>query len=265
MELAHKLFSTRGGTLVLAGIAATLAAVAVLVYVNGYRDSVKGGGQPATVLVATALIPEGTPGSFVATKRLFQQQTMREDQLRDGALADPVTLSGRVAATDIYPGQQLTASDFTKAASTLAGRLIGAQRAMTIPVDAAHGMIGTIESGDRVDVYAGFTVEPVDSLGRPIGAGAARPVLRVIIQNVPVLDVEAKRSGVASSSDEARVTLRLTSKQAGDLAFASDNGKVWLVLRPPTGARPAPPSIITAETLLLGVAPVKAARSFGGS
>ena len=67
MEFAHKLFSTRGGTLVLAGLAAVLAAVSVLVYVRHYRSSVKAGGQPATVLVASKLIPKGTAGRLVGT------------------------------------------------------------------------------------------------------------------------------------------------------------------------------------------------------
>ena len=38
MEHAQKLFSTRGGTLVLAGGAALLAAIAVFVYIHNYRD-----------------------------------------------------------------------------------------------------------------------------------------------------------------------------------------------------------------------------------
>ncbi len=78
MELAHKLFSTRGGTLLLAGLAALLATIAVLVYLSNYRSSVKASGQPATVLVAKSLIPKGTPGAVVATKQLFQATTIRQ-------------------------------------------------------------------------------------------------------------------------------------------------------------------------------------------
>ena len=46
------------------------------------------------------------------------------------------------------------------------------------------------------------------------------------------------------------------SQQAADLAFASDNGKLWLVLRPRTGAKPSTATMVTPETLLLGVNPV---------
>src|SRR5258708_30987404 len=101
MELAQKLFSTRAGTLVLAGIAAVLAMAIVLVYVHNYKSSVKSSGAPASVLVAKSLIPKGTPGSQVAQSHLFQVATIRVSQLRNGALSDASSLAGRVAAVDI--------------------------------------------------------------------------------------------------------------------------------------------------------------------
>jgi Flp pilus assembly protein CpaB len=262
MEYAQKLFSTRGGTLVLAGIAAVIATVAVFVYVTNYRDSVKKGGLPATVLVAKSLIPKGTPGETVARKQLFQVQSVRQSQLQEGAIADPSSLRGRVAATDIFPGQQLTASDFTTANVTLASELTGVKRAITIPLDAAHG-VDKLKDGDRVDVYAGFQVQPVDSAGRPLASGQARPVLRLIMQDIPVIDVASANARLGASGTRS-VTLETTAGQAAKLAFAADNGQIWLTLRPPTGAAPSPPDIVSVETLLLGVPPVTVLKSLGG-
>jgi Flp pilus assembly protein CpaB len=263
MEYAHKLFSTRGGTMALAGITALIAAIAVFAYVKHYRSSVQEGGVPATVLVSSGLITKGTPGAAIANKHLFQAQTIRESQLRDGAISDPSSLKGRVAKADIFRGQQLTVSDFTSAKGGLSAELTGVQRAITISIDSAHGMVGQIGTGDRIDVYAGFNVYPIDALGRPLGTGQSRPVLRLIMQNVPVLSV-AKNSRFGAGGDTSQVTLRTTSTQAQKLAFASDNGKLWLVLRPPTGARASAPNLVTVENLLLGVSPVSALRSFGG-
>jgi Flp pilus assembly protein CpaB len=263
MELAHKLFSTRGGTLILAGLAALIAAIAVVAYVKHYRNTVSEGGKPATVYIAKALIPKGTPGTEIATKELFQAQSIRESQLRTGAISDTASLRGLVAKTDILPRQQLTLSDFTAARGGISSQLSADQRAITIPVDAEHGMTGQLSNGDRVDVYAGFQVNGVDGQGRLLSTtGQARPVLRLIMQNVAVLGVnKSNRFGGSSNAD---VTLRTTSYQAEQLAFASDNGKLWLVLRPPTGARPAPPSLMTAETLLLGVSPITVLHTLGG-
>ena len=262
MEYAHKLFSTRGGTLALAGLTALIAAVAVFAYVKHYRNSVQEGGVPATVLVASGPIVKGTPGATIATKHLFQAQTIRESQLREGAISDPSSLAGRVAKTDIFRGQQLTVTDFVSAKGGLPAQLSGVQRAITISIDSSHGMVGQISTGDRIDVYAGFNVYPIDRQGRPIGTGQARPVLRLIMQNIPVL--AADKSKNFGGSNAAQVTLRTTALQSEKLAFASDNGKTWLVLRPPTGARPAPPNLVTAETLLLGVSPITVLRSIGG-
>ncbi len=270
MEIAHKpkpelwrrLLHTRGGTLILAGAAALIAAIAVFVYVSSYRDSVKKGAQPATVLVAKSLIPKGTPGEQVATRQLFQVQSIRESQLREGAISDPASLRNRVAARDVFPGQQLTAADFKVASDSLTSKLAGAQRAITLPMDAARGMLGYLSAGDRVDVYASFNVVPVDSAGRPLSSGAARPMLRLIAEDVPVLAV-SKASGI-SSTRESSITLRAAARETAEMAFAAEEGKVWLVQRPPTGAKPAPPDPVTVETVMLGVPPVTILRSFGG-
>src|SRR5207244_11583586 len=118
----------------------------------------------------------------------FQAQSIRESQLRTGAISDTASLRGQVTKTDILPRQQLTLADFTTARGGLSGELQSAQRAITIPIDSAHGMIGQIATGDRVDGYAGFQVNPVDSLGRPLSnTGQARPVLGLIMQNVGVV------------------------------------------------------------------------------
>ena len=46
--------------------------------------------------------------------------------------------------------------------------------------------------------------------------------------------------------------LRVPTKQAAKFAFASDNTKIWLVLRPQVGASPTPPTTATLATLLAG-------------
>src|ERR1051325_11272010 len=224
MEVAHKLFSTRGGTFILAGFAALLATVVVLTYLHKYRSSVKLGGEPATVLVAKQVIQKGTTGAAIASEHMFQAQTIRQSQLPEGAISDPSSFVGRIAVRDIQPSEQLKASDFVAPPNSLVSQLASDQRAMTLPVDTAHGLIGQVHTGDRVDVYAGFNVIPVDSQGRPLQqAGQARPVLRLVVQNVPVLALSgASKAGVGGANNESDVTLKLSPAQAGELAFASD-------------------------------------------
>jgi Flp pilus assembly protein CpaB len=257
MEFAHRLISTRRGSMYLAATAALLAGVVILVYLNGYRENLRTGGTPVTVLVARSAIPQGTSGSVVATKRLYTATTIRESQLREGAISDPASLSGRVATREIYEGAQLTASDFSTEANSLSSVLTDAERIVSVPLDAAHGLVGQAQEGDHVDVYAGFNVIPVGIDGRPLNGGTARPVLRMIMSDIPVVRIDGEDKATT-------VSLRVNDEQAAQLAFASDNGKVWLSLRPAVGAKEAKPGIVTVETLLLGIRPVTAVRSLGG-
>jgi Flp pilus assembly protein CpaB len=262
MQLAHKVLSTRGGTVAVGGLAALMACVVLLFYLSSYRSSVNESGETVTVLVAKNLIEKGTPGDVVGLQELFQTAEAPKSGLRDGVVTDPSTLRGRVAVADIYPGQKLTTADFSSARTNALGtKIAGSQRAITVPVDSAHGMIGQVEAGDRVDVIAGFNVQRVDRNGAPVGE--ARPAMRMIVQNVIVFDApsNAQKAGAGSTSN---VVLRVNGEQAANLAFAAENGKVWIVLRPRTGAQPGKRNLVTAETLLLGVKPIAALKSFGG-
>src|SRR5919197_3489759 len=158
MEYAQKLTSTQAGTVAIAGGAALLAGVFILVYLNRYRHSVKAQGAPVTVLVAKRLIPKGTTGVAAYAGGYFSRTTIRESQLRDGAFSDVASLRTLVATRDVLAGQQLTSSDFTAGARSLASSIAGTQRVMDIPLDSAHGAIGHVQVGDRVDVFVGLNV-----------------------------------------------------------------------------------------------------------
>ena len=156
-------------------------------------------------------------------------------ELQGGALTDPSALAGRVAVSDIYPGQQLTATAFAYAtAGSLQTKLNGLDRAITIQVDASHGMIGQIGAGDHVDVFIGFSVQ---------GAGGTQPVIKLLMADVLVL-----KAPLAGGS--GLITLRAPEYRAAQLAYAADNGRLWLVLRPASGARTVNPGLINAQSLL---------------
>ena len=244
--LSSRLLTTRSGTMVLGVAAAVLAAIILLAYLAQYRSSVSSANNPMSVLVAERLIQKGTPGEVVGTERLFTATTVPQAQLLEGAIADPSLLRGRVATADVYPGQQLTAADFTIAATTTVGtRLSRAQRAIALPVDAAHGLIGHVQTGDRIDVYAGFNVSQT-------------PVVKMLLSNALVLSAPPAVAGGVGGSGSANIVLRASHQKAAELAFAADNGKLWFALRPATETPATPPSLVTFHTLLFGVKPVAA-------
>ncbi len=259
MQLATRLVSTRRGTLLAALLIALVAGASILLYMNSYRDSLKAQGGLVTVLVAKQAIPKGTAGSVVAAKDLYTVTTIRESQLLEGAMSDPATLRDKMATREIFEGAQLTATDFGAAGDSLAAQLTDRQRVVSVPFDSAHGLIDGIEPGNRVDVYAGFNVIPVGLDGKPVDGGQARPMLRLILSDVEVLAL-----GDKASTGATNVSLGVDDIDAARVAFASDNGKLWLALRPSAGAKPSRPAIVTVESLLLGIPPVQVLKALGG-
>jgi Flp pilus assembly protein CpaB len=263
--LSNKLLATRRGTVVVGVGAAVLAAILLLVFLSRYRSSVRASSEPMTVLVAKRLIQKGTPGDVIGSTGLFQISSVPRTELKEGALVDPASLHGRVALDDLYPGQQLTAAEFgLTAPGAVSNKLAKMQRAITLPLDAAHGMIGQVQAGDEVEILGGFQVQRINPDGTPAPNAATRPLLRVIVPKAYVIAAPGSGGGGIGGADTKNVVLRVTDRQAANLAFASDNGKVWIVLRPRTGARAARPDVVSLETLLLGTRPIQVLRSFGG-
>lgn len=252
MKTTRKLLSTREGTLAFATLAALIAVGLLLAFMTAYRNSVDEGAQPVTVLVARESLPKGVSGDVIAEKGRFQATGFKRDQVKEGAVTDPASLRGQVAVHNLVRGQQLTVADFSPPKNRVLSRLADDQRAMTLPLDAAHGMAGQIQTGDHVDVFAGFQVQSDASGGR------AHPVLRVLLQDVEVLQAPPapKQGGLGGQGQTQNVVLRVSDKDAPQVAFSSDNGKLWISLRPPAGAKQDPPSMVTLNRLLLGMDPI---------
>ena len=238
--LSNKLFATRRGTIILGVVAAALAAIVLLVYLNQYRNSVDGGGQLVSVLVAKSLIQKGTPGAVVGRSDLFTTARIPRKEVKTGAFVDPQTLTGKVVATDIYPAQQLTAADFLPAnPAALTQSLARDQRAVVVALDSPAAVGGQIGAGDHVDVWIAFNAQGAN--------GISRPIVRLAMQNMYVLN--APPGG-------GNITIRATSRQAGEFIFASQNARIWLTLRPAVGSTTTKPPVITANDLL-GLTPIR--------
>lgn len=248
MQLVQKMLSTRGGTVALGGIAALMAAFVLVLYLNQYRDSVTAESEPVTVLVAKKLIEKGMPGDIVGVRRLFDSEEAPRSHVRDGAITDPSTLRGRVAVEDIYPGQQLTVADFSLTTTGAVGaKLSGRQRAIALPLDSARGLIGNAEPGDRVDVFASLQSQGSREV----------PIVKIVAQNSLVLDAPAETVAGVTANQTANVILRVTRDEAISMAYAVDNGKVWVILRPRAGAPATTPGAVTRRSLLADIGPTK--------
>ena len=268
MRFSRKILSTRGGTMVFAAMVALLAAGALMVFVNGYKRSLDANAEPVTVLVAKEALPKGSSGDLIAQKSLFQATGLKREQVKEGAITDPASLRNQVATHDIVPGQQLTTSDFARPTDPVLNKIGAGDRGVGVALDIAHGLVGQLEPGDHVDVYATFMV-------KPDGAVQPRPITRVLLQNIEVLAApapdEKTRAGGAAGSQTHNLVLRVPEKRAPELAFAQDNGKVWMALRPQVGADQSQLSLTNLDRIVTGLPPIpldswrdRARAAFGG-
>ena len=123
-----------------------------------------------------------------------------------------------------------------------------------MPLDSAHGLIGEVRAGDKVDVLAGF-----NSASSTTGRG--RPQLRTLDPERPRPEGAGRAAPSRPSSNSTQdMTVRVTADQAAQLAFAADNGKVWFILRPPAGASDDRPSSVTLDSLLAGTPTIEVGR-----
>jgi Flp pilus assembly protein CpaB len=219
--MSSKLFTTRQGTVLLGVIAAIIAAVALIVYLNHYRNSVKGTNVAIPVLVAKSLIQKGTSGDVVGSTGLYVKTNLPKSQVKTGAFVDPSTLAGKVALTDIYPNQQLTAADFGISTTPLLGKVDRNQRAVVVPLGSPQQVGGQIAAGSHVDVWVAFN-----------------GINRELFQNMYVLAVSG-----------GNVTFRATPQQAGVLIFASANASIWLALRPTVATIQKKPAVVSTKNL----------------
>jgi Flp pilus assembly protein CpaB len=227
-SLAAAMFSTRRGSIMTAVVAALLAGIILFAFVQNYHKSSAPPVVNTPVFVASAYIPKGTPVSVIASGSLMSRTTVPSTHVVTGAIVDPSAIKGEVAANPIYPGQQLTAADFSSSDVTITSQLTGSERAIAIPVDPAHGLIGFVQAGDRVDVL------------NDGGTGqAGKSSVSVVATNILVLSAPgATGSGAigGGGSSGGNLVLQVTPTQAEALAAAADNGKIWITLRPPVGA-----------------------------
>jgi Flp pilus assembly protein CpaB len=223
---SSKLFTTRQGTILLGVIAAIIAAIALIVYLNHYRSSVSP--PPVSVLVAKKAIPQGTSGDILAKSTSFYEATpVPKDQVLSGAITDSSTLAGTVALTNINPNSQLTAAQFG-AASGVQYQLGPNERAVVVDLGSPQSVGGQIGAGSHVDVWVTSSAQA--------SSGVSRPIAKLLFQNMDVLGF-----------DGTNATLKATPTQSGQLIFASSNDSIWLVLRPTLGTTPKPPVISASQ------------------
>src|SRR5262245_19536545 len=236
------MLSTPRRTVIAGVVALVLAAILLLAYLSHYRNSVKSANSNVPVLRAKVFIPKGTTALSLAQKGSFEVAPVPKAELKNGAVTDAAVIQGQVTLHDIYPGQQLTVTDFGVTATSSAlsgsselqgtGKTTGTWRAISVAsLDTAHGIAPQAQTGDGVDVYVPMS-------------GA----LQLLEQNVLILQAPGQIATGTTAPTSNTYILRVPTQLAPKFLFAVQNGTLWFTLRPQKGAKPAGRGPVTSTT-----------------
>ena len=184
---------------------AVLAALLTIFYVTNYKRSVQSGEELVSVYVAAGGIPVGTSGSEVTDRNLLKPVEVARRNVVPGAISEPDQIEQLVAAERVYEGEQVTLSRFKPLGQQgIQAQLKGRLRAMQVPGSEHQLLLGTLQTGDRVDFVGSLECEC---------AGRLR-VTRVVLRDLLVLRAPGE-SGV-----ESKLTARPEEAYAALLAVS---------------------------------------------
>jgi pilus assembly protein CpaB len=216
--------------LLLAGLGAAL----LLAYVGAADQRAMAGMETVPVLVVAKPVGKGTPAEKLTG--LVTKKTLPAAAVAPGTVADVRSLSGRVATTDLLPGEQLLASRFVDPVSLEdpnAIKIPTGMQQLSLAVESQRILGGELTAGATVGVFVSL---PKDNT-RP-------PQTHLVLHKVLVTKVV---NGVTSAESESEsppqnaaglpqgtlmVTLATVAPDAEKIVFGAEHGKIWLSLQP---------------------------------
>jgi pilus assembly protein CpaB len=215
--------SARVRTVLIAVAFGLLATLGAAFYINSLQAKIDESGVKHPVFVAQKDISAGTPVADMVSSGLVKKVEIPQRYAVEGAIGDLESYNGRLLATPLTDGEQLTAAKFRSAKqSELAHALPSGKIALAVPVNEVVGVGGNIQAGDNIVILATF--EP--------GPGGS-DISRVLLKDIKVVSVagDEKSGGMTSGATTKKtITVAVTPTEAEKLVFAEEKGKVWIGL-----------------------------------
>lgn len=205
---------------VLAVAIAAVAAYSLYNYLKFQEKKVTEAVASEKVVVAAAEIPVG---STINITQLKTADWLKAN-MPQGSFLSTDLVAGRVAIQTFLPGDPVTEAKLIPKegpAGILTYKIPEGHRAMTVAVDQVAGVAGFINPGNMVDVV--LIVTP---------SGATQTLSKIVLQNVPVLAIgQIVEQKEGTPVVVPTVTMDVTPEDAENLAIASTQGRLQLVLR----------------------------------
>jgi pilus assembly protein CpaB len=218
--------------LVVAAIVAALGTLLVFLYVRGADDRAQQRYETVEVLRAVAPIEPGESIETAAQAGKLKLQPVPQTQLLTGYQTSIDGLSGTVALTRVYPGEQIIASRFGGSADIATSQLPIPEGKLAISVNLSDTarVAGFVQPGSEVAIFLNG-VDPESQ----------RPFTRQLLTRVQVLGVGSTTpvSTTTTTTDGEQtteqlprtlITLALDKKDAQKVMFASSTGELTFAL-----------------------------------
>jgi pilus assembly protein CpaB len=209
-----------GLVLAFALLVASLAGFGVYRFLEQTRaDSRVATGQ---VVVAAVDLPEGK----ILRAEDVKVTTVPRAGIVPGAYSTTDSVVGRVTRIPVFNGEALVPGRLAPVGSGagLEVKITPGKRAMAVRIDDVVGLSGLIQPNSRVDVLVTLKAD---------GTGEQQQRAKLFMSNMRVLSVGAniERGPDGRALNEATAALEVTPQEAEQLAIATNQGKIQLVLR----------------------------------
>lgn len=207
-------------------LAAALGAALVFVYVQGADARAESQYDVVDVLRATAVIPAGESIETASQSGKLALQKVPRAQVMPDALTSIDPLSGQVALTTIYPGEQIITDKFGgQAAAPTALQIPKGMLAVSVNLTDPARVAGFVNPGSEVAIFLNGT------------DASSKPFTRVLLDRVTVLGVGSTTPVSTTTTDTSGqqtteqlprtlMTLAVDQEDAQRVLFASGNGEL---------------------------------------
>lgn len=224
-------------------VLALVGTIVLLSYVQGADSRAIAGAETVPVLVVISPVTAGTAGDVLGTSVALKQ--VPSSMVAAGAVTDVTSLSGRTAAVDLQPGEQVLDSRFISPDQKKAQGLVAVPTGMittTVLLTPERAVGGAVTAGDTVSVFisqgsgGGLThlqlhaalvtaVQGATSVGAVAGTSGAATTAGTGTTTAGVTPA-ASISTLPTSS--LMVTLALVPTDAERLVWGVEHGTLWL-------------------------------------
>lgn len=217
------------GKALLAAVMVGAIGVGLLLLYKQRFEAEASGGAPVAVLMAVKDIPLGA----VMTDNLLGVRELPESYVESRHIraSDASRIIGIRASMEIKANESILWTDLATTSGErrdLSSLVKAGMRAITIRADATSAFGGLLRPGDRVDAFLTVSRGEQSQGGRETIPLLQNVIVLAVGQDTGAVESDGRRPGQVN-----QVTLSVTVEEAQLVAFATDRGRLSLVLRNP--------------------------------